>query len=102
MAPSVVQPPVRTRYFPLRMDLLGIQPINLGGHDEVALGQTVYLVSPECDFRFSPTQQDVGMMSLFFGELTHTIHKRQRLLKIRKGKGSRYVVLVDDLPLRPL
>jgi hypothetical protein len=42
------------------------------------------------------------MMSLLFGDCSHAVYKIERLLEIRKGKGAREVVLVNNFPVRPV
>ena len=76
-----------------------MEAIDLGGHDEVALGQAIDLMSPQCDFGFAPGEQDVGMMSLRLGQFAYAIHEIQRLLEIGEGEQASDVVLVDHLPL---
>src|SRR5580704_5389592 len=83
-----------------RSEVLPEQPVNLRGHDEVALGEAVDLVRPERDFGFAPGQQNVGMMTLFFGERSYAIHEIERLLEVGEGEGASDVVLVDHAPPR--
>src|ERR1700683_242145 len=76
------------------------QPVDLRGHDEIALGEAIDLVRPERDFRFAPGQQNIRMVPLLLGQRTHTIHEIERLLKVGKWEGASDVVLVDHAPLR--
>ena len=76
--------------------------VDLGRHDEVALGQAIDLVCPQSDLRFAPGQQDVGMMPLLFRDLSHPVHEVERLLEIREGKRAGDVMLVHHRPLRHL
>ena len=78
------------------------QTVNLRGHDEITFGQAIDLVSPQGNFRFSPGQQNVGVMPLRLSHRARSIYKIQRLLEIRKRETACNVVLVDDLPLRHL
>ena len=73
--------------------------IDFGGHDEVALRQSVDLVGPKGDPHFSPGEQDVRMMPLFLGDGADTIHKVESFLKIGEREGARDVVLVDYIPI---
>jgi len=57
---------------------------------------------PEGDFDFAPGQQDIGMVSLRLSNVANPIDKFQSLLEIGECKRARDVVLVDDLPMRPL
>jgi hypothetical protein len=81
---------------------LGIELINLCGHDEVAFRQAVDLVRPECDFGLAPGEKDVRMMTLIFGHFADAVHEIQRLLEIGKLEGSCEVMFVDDFPVRQL
>jgi hypothetical protein len=54
---------------------------------------------PDGDLGFSPGQQDIGMVSLLFGDGSHPVHERKGLLKIRELEYAMDVVLVDDLPV---
>jgi hypothetical protein len=47
--------------------------IDLCGENEIALCQAVDFVRPDGDLDFAPGQEDVGMMSLLFGNLSHAI-----------------------------
>lgn len=51
------------------------QLIDLGCHDEIALRQAVNFVGPESDFGAAPGEQDVRMVSLLFGDFTHSVDK---------------------------
>ena len=77
--------PGRRRLTSTSRSFLGwIKLVDLGRHDEVALGQAVDLVRPHGNFRFAPGQQDVGMMSLLLRDLSHPVHEVERLLEIRE------------------
>src|SRR5580658_216704 len=78
------------------------QLVDFGGKDEIAFGEAVDLVGPGGDFRFAPREQNIGMMSLLFGDGAHFVHERERLLEIGEREGARDVVPVDYLPLRHL
>lgn len=73
--------------------------IDLGGHDEIAFRQAIDLMCPERDFRAPPGQQDVGMVSLLFGNFARAVDELQGLPKIRKAELSCEVMLVNYLPL---
>jgi hypothetical protein len=83
-------------------DLVPKRTINLGRHDEIALGQTINLVGPKRDFRLSPGKQDVRMVALFLSYFPNPIYERQRLFEVRKSEGPGEVVLIDYLPMRPV
>src|ERR1035441_2612348 len=76
--------------------------IDLRGHDEVRLGQSIHRVRPERDLDLAPSQQDVGMMALLLGESANSIHESESGLKIGELEGAHDVMLVDDVPLRRL
>jgi len=73
--------------------------IDFSGHDEVARSQAINFVCPQSDFSFAPTQQNVGMMSLSFRYLPHTVDEIERLLEIGERKISREVVFIHHCPL---
>src|SRR5882762_4292485 len=76
-----------------------LQLVNFRGEDEVAFGQTVDLVRPGGDLCLPPSQKNVGVMSLLFGDLAHLIHKLKRLAKIRESKCPGDVMRIQHLPM---
>jgi len=72
--------------------------INLGGEDEVALGEAVDLVCPDFDSDFSPREKDVGMMILLVGNRPNGIDKMQRLVEIGKLVALDEMVVLDNVP----
>ncbi len=72
--------------------------VDLGSHDEVALGEAVNLVRPDGNFDFSPGEEDVRMMTLLLGELADAVHKGEGAAKVGELEGFRDVVLFDDAP----
>src|SRR5579864_3849321 len=79
-----------------------LQLVDLRRQDEVALGGAVDLVSTCRDGGLSPSQQDVGMMSLLFGDGADAVHEIEGLLEIRERERARNVVLVHHCPVRKL
>src|SRR5580658_1807080 len=77
-----------------------LNPINLRCQNKIALRQPINLVRPRGNFRLPPPQQNIRMMPLLLGNRPHLIHKRQRLLEIRKRKRPHNVMPVHHLPLR--
>jgi hypothetical protein len=55
----------------------GIQFIDFGGHDKVVFVQAADLVGIEQDAGVAPTESDVGMMPLLFGQIAHSVDERQ-------------------------
>jgi hypothetical protein len=41
-------------------------------------------MGPNCNFHFSPAQQNIGMMSLFLGEFSDFVYKCQRGFEVRE------------------
>src|SRR5580698_494679 len=76
------------------------ETVDLGGHDEVALGEAIYFVGPQSDFGFAPGEKDVGMVSLLFGERTDMVDQGEGLLEVGELELAMKVMLVGDLPLR--
>jgi hypothetical protein len=85
---------------PVSFDSLCGEAVDFGGHDEVAFGETVDLVRPESDFGFAPGEEDVGMMSLLFGERTDTVDEVERLLEVGELELAVKMMLVGDGPFR--
>jgi hypothetical protein len=81
------------------VQVLSLQAVDLGGHDEVALGEAVNFVRPHRDLGFAPGQENVGMVALLLGHRSHTIHEIERLLEVRKCVGASEMVPVDHVPL---
>ena len=80
----------------------GVQRIDLRRHDEVTFGQPIYFVRPQRHFDLTPTQQQVGMMSLLLGDRAYTIDEIQSLFEVRKGEYARNMMFIHHLPLRKL
>lgn len=78
--------------------LLLIQAINFCGHNEIALGQAIDFVSPQCYSDLAPPQQNVGMMSLLFGERANPIYKVERLFEIGELEFAAKVMFRGDRP----
>jgi len=76
-----------------------LNPVDLRGQDEIALGKAVDLVGPDRDAGLSPGEIDVGMMPLFFSDGAHLIHKLEGGLEVRKLKLPFNMMVFDDLPL---
>ena len=57
-------------------------------------------MGPDLDFDLTPLQQQVGVVSLFLGHLTKSVHIVECLEKIREVEISLQVVSLDDLPVR--
>jgi len=66
--------------------------------DEVALRQAVNLVGPDCDFDFSPCQEDVRVVALLLGQLSDAVHKLEGLAKVGELETLEDVMLVYDFP----
>jgi hypothetical protein len=57
-------------------------------------------VRPGRNLDLAPSEQDIGMMSLLFGQFANPVHESQRGLEIGKLVGASDVMFVDNLPLR--
>jgi hypothetical protein len=77
-----------------------VQAINLRGHNEIAFGQAIDFVRPQGDARLTPSQQNVGMMTLFFGDGADSIHEIQSLLEVWEPELAMNMVFVGDCPIR--
>src|SRR3981189_2772458 len=61
--------------------------VNLGGHDEVVLMQSLDLLGLQRDRRVAPAEADIWMMAFSFRELTNLLNKGQRLPEIVKPEA---------------
>src|ERR1700716_3642513 len=77
--------------------------VNLGGHDEVVLMQSLDLLGLQRDRRISPTEADIRMMAFSFREFTNLLNKAKRLPEIAKPEAPLDAVSVlRQLPARGL
>lgn len=65
---------------------------------EIAFRQAVDFMGVSGDFRTAPSQQNIGVVALFFGDRAREIDEIQRLLKIGETKDPVQMVVIDDLP----
>ena len=79
-------------------DLLARDFVDLRCQDEVTFGQAVDFVRPNRYRDLSPTQKNVGMMSLFFGHRRDRLHEFQCGDEIREVVAFLEVVLLNHLP----
>jgi hypothetical protein len=75
------------------------QLIDLRGQDEIRFGQSIHGVRPGRDLDLAPSEENVGMMALLFGQFANPIYKSQSRLEIGEFVGANQVMLVDDCPL---
>ena len=68
--------------------------VNLGGHDEVVLMQSLDLLGLQRDRRIAPTEADIRMMAFGFREFTNLLNKGKRLAEFAKPE----VPLDAELP----
>src|SRR5215510_6170534 len=74
--------------------------VNLGGHDEVVLMQSLDLLGLQRDRRIAPTEADIRMMSFSFREFTNLLNKGKRLSKIAKPEAPLHAVsFLHQLPV---
>src|SRR5271165_5723627 len=64
-----------------------VYAVNLGGHDEVVLMQSLDLLGLQRDRRIAPTEADVRMMAFSFREFTNLLNKGKRLPEITKPEA---------------
>src|SRR5271165_4301948 len=74
--------------------------VDFRGEDEIRLRQPIHRMRPESDLDLAPSQKDVRMMALLFGERANSIYESQGGLEVRKLVNPRNAVFVDDAPLR--
>src|SRR5260370_1220298 len=77
--------------------------VNLGGHDEVVLMQSLDLLGLQRDGRVAPTEAEILMMSFSFREFTNLLNKGERLPEIAKPEAPLDAVsFLQQLPVRGL
>src|SRR5258705_13545320 len=74
--------------------------VNLGGHDEVVLMQSLDLLGLQRDRRIAPTEADIRMMAFGFREFTNLLNKDKRVAEIAKPEAPLDAVsFVRQLPV---
>ena len=74
--------------------------VNLGGHDEVVLMQSLDLLGLQRDRGIAPTEADIRMMAFSFREFTNLLNKGKRLPEIAKPEAPLDAVsLLRQLPV---
>src|SRR5271154_6313039 len=74
--------------------------VNLGGHDEVVLMQSLDLLGLQRDRRIAPTEADIRMMAFSFREFTNLLNKGKCLPEIVKPEVSLDAVsFLQQLPV---
>jgi hypothetical protein len=71
---------------------------DLGGQNKIALGQAVDLVSPDLHLDLTPGQEQIGMVSLGFGDGARPVDEVQGAPKVRESVDLPQVVPVHHLP----
>jgi hypothetical protein len=66
--------------------------VDLGGHDEVVLMQSMDLLGLQRDRHIAPAEIDVRMMAFGFREFTNFLNKCKGLPEIAKPEAPLYVV----------
>jgi len=61
--------------------------VNLGGHDEIVLMQSLDLFGLQRDRGIAPTEADIRMMAFSFREFTNLLDKGKRLPEIAKPEA---------------
>src|SRR6476620_11131684 len=73
--------------------------VNLGGHDEVVLMQSLDLLGLQRDRRIAPTEADIRIVAFGFREFTNLLHKGKRLAEIAKPNAPLdAVIFLHQLP----
>src|SRR4030081_1823190 len=73
--------------------------VNLGGHDEVVLMQSLDLLGLQRARRVAPTEADIRMMAFSFREFANLLNKGKRLAEIVKPEAPLDAVsFVRQLP----
>ena len=72
--------------------------VDFGRQDEVAFGEPIDFMGPDCDLGPTPTKADIGMMTLFFREIPDPVDKLLSLAKVSEAEGLCQVMLVYYFP----
>jgi len=72
--------------------------VDVCSQDEIALCQTIDFVRPDRNPDFSPSKEDVWVVSLLLRKLTYAIYKAEGSAKVGKLEGLRDVMFFDDVP----
>ena len=64
------------------------QTIDLRGHDEIVLVQTLDLVGVHRDGHVTPAEMDIRVMAFGFGEFADLDDELHRPFKVREAKGA--------------
>ena len=72
--------------------------VDLCSQDEIAFCQTIDFVRPDGDLDSSPSQKDIGMVTLLFREIPNLADKFESPAKIGKLQSFCNVVLLDHIP----
>jgi hypothetical protein len=74
--------------------------VDLGGHDEIVLMQTLDLLGLQRDRRIAPTEADTWMMAFSFREFTNLLNKGECLPEIAKPEAPLDAVsFLEQLPV---
>src|SRR5450631_2735990 len=77
--------------------------VNLGGHDEVVLMQSLDRLGLQRDRRVAPAEVDIRMMAFSFREFANLLNKGKRLPEIAKPEAPLDAVsFLRQLPVRGL
>ena len=75
-------------------------PVNLGGHDEIVLMQSLDLLGLQRDRGIAPTKADIRMMAFSFREFTNLLNKEKRLPEVAKPEAPLDAMsFVSQLPV---
>jgi hypothetical protein len=75
-----------------------LEHVNLCREDEIALGQAIDLMGPNCYFSATPTKANIRVMPLLFREIGYAINKRLRLFEVLEFVFLPQVVLLHNFP----
>ena len=78
--------------------LPGRQVVDLGGQDEIALGEAVDFMSPDLEVDPPPSQPDIRMVTLFFRQFTDLVGEIESTPEILELEAPLQMVCVHDPP----
>ena len=71
-----------------RFESVGVEPVDLGGQDEVVLGQTVRDMGRERYGHMPPSDCEIRMVSLTLGEERDLGRERERVAEVVEIEGA--------------
>ena len=76
-----------------------LRSIDLRCENEIAFRQPIDLVRPDFYLNLSPTEEDIGMVSLLFGDVSDFVDEIEGSPEVGEFEVSLNMVIVNDGPI---